>query len=330
MENKHKGTSFFWPTVLIGVGVILLLRNLEIIPSFSTAALLRLWPLILVVIGLDILFGRKASWIGGLIGVLAVGGVIAFLLLSPVVGVTTSSGTRTDVISEPVGETTSVKYYLETSSDPVEVASSMDSYHLINGTIIHSGTLNFDVSGTTNKVVRLSQTTTSDDWLQWNFVFAEQKWEIGLNPNIPSDVILDGGSGSIIMDLSEINLTSLRAAMGSGSSKFELPESDAAYSVEIESGSGSVAVNVPDETNIELTLDSGSGSVHIDVPEDSALRIEVLDSGSGSLNIPDGMEQIGGDADMETGAWQTPGFEDSTSKITIKIYGRGSGSVNIN
>lgn len=329
MEYKRKSTSFFWPIVLIGIGVILLLRNLEIIPTFNINMLLRLWPLILVVIGLDILFGHRASWVGGVIGILAVGGIIAFLMLSPSLGIKETGGTKTETISEPVDTATSAKYYFEFSSDPVELNSLADNYHLISGTITHSGTLNFDVSGTTDKVVHLSQTTSSDDWLQWNFVFAEQKWEIALNPDIPSDLIVDGGSGSVNMDLSGMNLTSLQAAMGSGSSVFDLPVSDTPYTAIIESGSGSVNMTLPAETDLELTLDSGSGSVNISVPASSGLRIEVLDSGSGSLNIPDGMEQIGGGADMETGAWQTEGFDSAASKITIKIFNRGSGSVNI-
>lgn len=330
MEYKRKGTSFFWPVILIGVGVILLLRNLEIIPAFNISMLLRLWPLILVVIGLDILFGRRASWVGGAIGLLAVGGIIAFLMFNPSLGITETSGTKTDTISEPLEGATSAKYYLEFSSDPVDLNTLADNYHLVTGTITHSGTLNFDVSGTTEKVVHLSQTTSSNDWLQWNFVFAEQNWEIALNPDIPSELIVDGGSGSVNMDLSGMKLTSLQAAMGSGSSQFDFPVSDTPYTAVIESGSGSVNMTLPAETDLELTLDSGSGSVNISVPAASGLRIEVMDSGSGSLNIPDGMEQIGGSADMETGAWQTAGFDTAPSKITIKIYSRGSGSVNIN
>lgn len=329
MEYKRKGSSFFWPVVLIGVGVILLLRNLEIIPVFNLSVLLRLWPLILVVIGLDILFGHRASWVGGVIGLLAVGGIIAFLMLSPSLGIKETGGTKTDTISEPIDAATSAKYYLEFSSDPVELNALADNYHLISGTITHRGTLNFNVSGTEEKVVHLSQTTTSDDWLQWNFVFAEQKWNIALNPDIPSELVVDGGSGSVNMDLSGMKLTSLQAAMGSGSSQFELPVSDTPYTALIESGSGSVNMTLPAETNLELTLDSGSGSVNISVPAASALRIEVMDSGSGSLNIPGGMEQIGGGVDMETGAWQTAGFDTAASKITIKIFNRGSGSVNI-
>jgi len=59
MIIEPKRTSLFWPVVLIGAGVILLLRNLGVLQNFDLQTLLRLWPLILVVIGLDLIFGRR-------------------------------------------------------------------------------------------------------------------------------------------------------------------------------------------------------------------------------------------------------------------------------
>lgn len=329
MQNQPKSHNYFWPIILIGAGVILLLRNLDLIPAFNIGLLFRLWPLILVVIGLDIIFGHKAPWVGGLLGLLAVGGIIAFLVLSPSIGVVSPAGTTTDVISEPVGEASSAKYYLELSSDPVEVNALANSNDLIHGTIVHSGTLNFDVSGTTEKVVRLSETHDSSEWLQWNFVFGEQKWDIGINPDVSTAMVVDGGSGSVDVDLNGIALTSLRASMGSGSSQFYLPSSEDAYTADIESGSGSVNISLPGKTDIVLSLDSGSGSVNVSVPAGSGLRIEVMDSGSGSMNIPPRMEQTGGTASSETGTWQTVGFNEAANKIIIKILNRGSGSINI-
>ncbi len=330
MNNPRKTFSFFWPIVLIGAGVILLLVNLEIIPSINLWQILRLWPLILVVIGLDIIFGRRAPWVGGVIGLVAVGGVIALLIFGPALGFTYTTNVKTETISTPVGEATSAVYYLETSSDAVDIKALSDSTNLIEGTITHDGTLNFDVSGTSEKVVRLSETTNPNFGLQLDLIFADRKWDIGLNPGVPSELVLDGGSGSVDVDLSGIVLTSLRAAMGSGSSDFILPISADEYSAVIESGSGSVKIDLPAETDVVLSLDSGSGSVNVNLPPASGVRIEIMDSGSGSMNIPPRMEQISGTSTSETGTWQTSGFEEAVNKITIKIVNRGSGSISIN
>lgn len=59
----------FWPILLMGGGVILLLVNLGVLSTNGWSQLWQLWPLLLVAIGVDILFGRK-SVLGALVGVL--------------------------------------------------------------------------------------------------------------------------------------------------------------------------------------------------------------------------------------------------------------------
>lgn len=83
MEERRKPRSFFWPLILIAVGVFLLLNNLKIIPG-DAWALWRLWPLVLVVGGLDGLYRREGFvgsmlWIGlGMIFLLGNFGYIDF------------------------------------------------------------------------------------------------------------------------------------------------------------------------------------------------------------------------------------------------------------
>jgi len=90
MENPRRYRSFFWPIVLIGVGAIWLLANLNIISVTSLNTLLNLWPLILIVIGLNLLFGHQTQWAGAIIGVLAIGAVIAFLVFGSALGISTT------------------------------------------------------------------------------------------------------------------------------------------------------------------------------------------------------------------------------------------------
>ncbi len=63
--TPRRGPDLFWPIILIGAGVIFLLANLGIIPSNPWPLIWNLWPVILIVIGLDILLGRR-SLLGGL------------------------------------------------------------------------------------------------------------------------------------------------------------------------------------------------------------------------------------------------------------------------
>ena len=331
MEERHPHHhSFFWPIILVGVGVIWLLRNLGIIPMFSLGSIIQFWPLLLIVLGLDILFSRRFPWIGSVVGLLAVAAVVAYLVTGPKLGLESGGAASTDTYSEPVGSTETVKYVFDTSSSPVDV-SALDANddNLILANITHRGTMRFDVTGSENKTVRMSESYQDTGWLYWDFSFDHLKWDIALNPDVPTEFEINGGSGSIDVDLRGIQLTDFSGDFGSGSSDIKLPETDDAYTADIESGSGSVTLDLPEETSLTMTLDTGSGSTSINVPSDAALRIEVMDDGSGSLSLPDGLRKSSDSSSFSIGAWQTDNYDDADVQILIKILGQGSGSISI-
>lgn len=82
-EELRRERSLFWPVLFVGTGVLWLLINLHYIYVESFPALYRLWPLILIFIGLDILAGRKSAVVSALLALLFVGGLAAILILGP-------------------------------------------------------------------------------------------------------------------------------------------------------------------------------------------------------------------------------------------------------
>jgi len=330
MNNESRKVSLFWPILLIGAGLVLLLRNLGVLQSFNINVLLRLWPLILVVIGLDLIFGRRYPWAGALIALLAVGGTIAFLYFAPNLGINPPSAVKTEVLTTPLEDTARAQYNLETSYEPVTIKALPASSDLFKATIVHHGQLNFDVAGAADKTIRLSETTNSENWFSFDLGLSGLKWDIGLNPTVPAVLNLDGGSGSLDINLTGLTLESMDASFGSGSSSITLPVSSTPYTVELDSGSGSVNMRLPDSTPLTLTLSSGSGSVSIRVPTGTALKVEVMDDGSGSFHLPGSLQLIKGSGSYENDTWQTAGFETAVNPVIIVIQDRGSGSISIN
>jgi hypothetical protein len=329
MENRPRYHSLFWPFILVGVGIVWLLSNLQIIPTVNLGMVFRFWPLLLVFLGLDILFGRRYPWAEALVGVLAIGGVVALLVASPALGIDTGPQTKTETFSAPLGQTTMASYTFETSSAPVEINTSTGSADLISAEITHRGTMKFDVTGTTTKSVKLSEISNPDNWFSWDLSPNKFKWDIQLAPHMATDLVLDGGSGSINMDLTDIMLKSLRAHLGSGSARITMPITVTPYTAEVESGSGSVNLEIPATTDVKLVIDSGSGSINVSVPSDSALRVEIMDTGSGSVNLRSGLEKISTGLELGVSAWRSPGYDKATHKVLIQIQNQGSGSITI-
>ena len=57
--NLRPRRGVFWPLLLIALGLIFLLQNFGFITGVSWLAVASLWPLLLVLIGLDIAFARR-------------------------------------------------------------------------------------------------------------------------------------------------------------------------------------------------------------------------------------------------------------------------------
>ncbi len=319
---SHRYRSLFWPIVLIGIGLVWLLSNLNFIQPVTIESLLRLWPILLIVVGLDMLIGRRSPWLGGMIGLIAVGAVVFILAFGPALGLTIAARTTTERITEPIGEAKAAQVSLWLADRPAVLRSLSDSNALLDATLTYEGVLNFDVSGTTYKEVSLSRSLQGST----SFV-ANGDWQIGLTPEIPLDVWIDGGSGSAELDLSQLDLQSFQMDVGSGMVRLSLPAVKQPYQAEIEGGSGSLELNLAQGAHIKLILDTGSGMVNVRVPRDAAVRVEVQDSGSGLVTLRAELERLNGTGDE--GVWQTPGYSLAEKQIEIVVTDLGSGNLDV-
>ena len=112
-KSNQPYRSFFWPLLLIGVGIVWLLANIGVIESFSLSFLLRLWPVVLIAIGLEIMFGRHSQILGGLIGLGVVAFVILLLVMAPNLDIDLGPELKTLNFSEPLDDASSARIDLD-------------------------------------------------------------------------------------------------------------------------------------------------------------------------------------------------------------------------
>ncbi|MCL0038665.1 DUF5668 domain-containing protein [Dehalococcoidia bacterium] len=62
-KSPRKHHISIWGIILVFVGVVLLLQNFNILPWGLWAMLWRFWPVILIIIGLNIVVGRHKPWL---------------------------------------------------------------------------------------------------------------------------------------------------------------------------------------------------------------------------------------------------------------------------
>jgi hypothetical protein len=64
-RNHHRGGNGVLSIILVGLGAIFLLRNFDLLPPDIWENIWNFWPLILIIWGIQLLFGK--SWFGNLL-----------------------------------------------------------------------------------------------------------------------------------------------------------------------------------------------------------------------------------------------------------------------
>ncbi len=307
-RKSHR--SFFWPIMLISLGILLLLSNLGIVAWSTWNLLWRFWPLILVAVGIDVLFGQRSAF-GAIISaflvlmlIAVVAGAVFFADQLPFLNRFSAESTwQTSQVQHDLDDSESANVFIDWTSPPGSLYALSDSESLIEGDLTYQGELIFDVDyrGDIADVNLDTRMVNS-----WGISFQgspRAKWEIGLTPEIPLDLSLDTGSGSCDFDLSELIIDDLY----------------------LDSGSGSIRIALPEDQSFHFELDSGSGSLNIDLPEDTGVRV-VIDSGSGSFNPGNDFDLVSGEKRGD-GVWESENYDSAKYTIEIEID-QGSGSIN--
>ena len=360
-EPHRRYRSVFWPTVLIGVGLVWLLANLQLLSEANLWMLLRLWPLALIAIGLDLLVGRRWPVLGALIGLGIVGLALVLMLFGPRFGLAAeeqpawfglpvirlgdSRNVQTSEFSESLGNAASARVDLNLHEGRSTVGALAGSGDLIRAKLTHLGQIIFEVRGDQQKMVVLDQ-SPGDEFARW-FTRSDLPWDIRLSPAIPLDLRIRGGSGAASLDAGGLSLSALEVTGGSGSTSLTLPGGDS-YRAHITAGSGSFRMDVPKDADLGLTanigsgsfvmnvsavaqmqaeLTAGSGSTMINLPDDMATRVEVRHRGSGSVSLASSLKRVSG-SDKDTGVWETPGYSDTGRHVELVLSG-GSGSITV-
>lgn len=337
--GRSRGRSLFGPVFLIGVGVIFLLDNLNLIAPVDWTVVWRYWPLLLIFIGLNILavqVRHPAGTILSLFVSLAAVGVLVYLLFfSP-----TTAATGTAAVSGraanlevqsfafPATGVESAGITIEASDFPTTIDPLTDSSNLIEGQATTYGDLKFDAA-LQNGEATIELGVDGDQWMRWldpatwTNVATQGEWEIGISPDVPGRLRFDQGNGSADLALRELTLAGLRLDGGNGRLSATLPNGD--YETRLDVGNGGVDLTLPTGGRPEVEVDGGNGSLNLYLPAGMEARVEFED-GDGGVSVDGRFSLVEGDRDE--GVYETAGYESAADRVLIRIDG-GNGSVRV-
>lgn len=260
--------SFFWPIVLIGIGVVALLFNTGWLDWDKVARLYQLWPVLLIALGVAILFrgrlsGRLMSLLGAvlvIVLVIAVGGAVAAIpraiggASGPVV--TSHYSVATDEVSAP---------HLDLSAGAAQIT-------------VHAGPTGSDLfratiqAPTDEKPEVGVETTTSTltvnlpgrSGFHWGNLNDHRTVDLMLNDQLPWVVRLSTGASQTTLDLSSAKVASVTVESGASTVKLTLPKPDATVPVNVSGGAMHLSVQRPAGVPIRVTASGGASSLDVD------------------------------------------------------------------
>lgn len=309
MNNGRRGIVL--PLLLIVVGAVWLLQTVGLLHAGVWWQLTQLWPVILIAIGLQIVFGATRT--GRFVVVAATVALVVGGLFMLGGGGSAESGAEAEnggiggttlPIDVPLDDAESASVALAPGIARLRVgAAPSGAEALIEGAVGHprgdrepevriereGSLLEATIAGREHEGVTFwpfGPRTTLD-------------WTLALSRDVPLRLDVDAGVGEVDLDLRDL---------------------DVAY-LDLDLGVGSATVDLPGRGVYDVDVDGGIGSIVITIPEGFAAQIGA-DVGIGDIDVPDGYMVFGDDR------WRTADFEGADARADITVDG-GIGSIRV-
>jgi hypothetical protein len=279
MVTVRRYRSFFWPAVLILIGVFALLVNSGVISTDRLSLLADLWPLVLIVIGLELLSrralpGQSGDVAGVLIVLLAAGGAVAYVALAANPGTTHSLDS-----SAAVGSLDHASVEIRAGSANVTIGGAKavaNSSDLYQAHITYSGPkpdVSFDRS---NGSLQISQSSSG-------FAFQSRRFtlDLQLNPNVQWKITTNEGASTATLNLGGVPVGSLDISTGASREDITLGTPSGVVPITINGGALTVHIHRPPGTGASAAVSGGAVSLDFDGRQHHAIGNVQDSAGSG-------------------------------------------------
>lgn len=290
MHQPPRRGGLVGPILLIGLGVLFLLDNLGVQTIDFWNLIFRLWPLLLIAVGIDLLVGRRSPW-GWLISLVLILAVFAGGYLLYTRAETTGVSVGGIQVAQPLEGAKEATVSLKPGVAFLNLAGSDDTTNLVLGTVaLYRGLeLGRDVTRVGDNLnLTLGTEGTAGVFVPLN-LGRSLRWDLTLTTEIPIRLELELGVGDSDIDLSGIQLTGL----------------------DIQMGVGQVTVVLPETGRFEAEVDGAVGSLTIIVPKGMETRVR-FDTGIASRQVPSSFKRSG-----ETFA--SPGYDGAENRVDLQV-----------
>lgn len=264
MNEPKRRPGLVGPVLLISLGILLLLNNLGVLTWGVWEVIWRLWPVLLIAAGIEIIFGRQSA-LGGLLAALviaaAIGGAVwLFLWQGPAVVAPTSWP-----ISVAADQVRRAEVEIKMGAGRLLLGPGSDPGYILQGqvqTISGADPLRpVRITGDKAKIeLRESSTGRLATRPPWDG--DRLTWNLQLSDRVPLELEVETGAGVAQLNLHGLQVAELEVKTGVGSTTLTLPR-HGPLRAEVEGGVGETVVIVPRGAPIRIRLETGLGSTAV-------------------------------------------------------------------
>jgi cell wall-active antibiotic response 4TMS protein YvqF/uncharacterized protein DUF2154 len=233
---QQRTPSIAFPLILISFGLLFLLGNMGGFRGVRWDDVLRLWPLLLVIGGVDILLRPRSFAVAAVVEIAIIAGAFIYLLSGASLVPATALTYNTDV---PRAGITDLGLTVNYGAGSITMSGGATSLVTVRSS-------QEDVSRTVNQngssatVVLSSGQDTVFGWSG-----GDRRWDIQLPSDVRTALTLNAGAGSFDLDLTGVKITRASINAGASNTTVKLPTPKGDVPIKITGGASSMDITVP-------------------------------------------------------------------------------------
>jgi hypothetical protein len=264
--------SVSFPLFLIGGGLYLLAWNLGLTAWSPWQVATTFWPLLLVGVGLDLLLGRVSGWIAiPLTAVLLAALAAAVLALTGhIAGNAWPGRLETTTVAVPADGATSARFELDLAGGRLNLGAGPSGVDdLVGGTAStfpgwHLVTSQVRTDGDLQVTLRSRRSHGSVAPMVVGGPFPRQRWDLRLRPGLPLSLDAEATAAEGRIDLTGLDVPRVRLELTAAEGDLIVPESGADTDADLQVTLGHLAVIVPDGVAARIRVERALASVRVD------------------------------------------------------------------
>jgi hypothetical protein len=259
----------FWGVALITAGAVALAIQAQLIPADSARQAWRLWPLLLIVVGLAIIasrtpFGAVATLLAGLVAGGLGGALVAGLPDGLSLG---CGGEPTESVTAEGSFTTDGEVELDFSCGELEVSTQAGTAWSV---VARHGADEEPQVTSDNDSLRVS----AEGGGMIGFTEGRQAWDVVLPTDATLTLSVDSNAASSRLDLENADLSTLAIDANAGDITLALPGAEV-RELSVDANAGSVSIEADVTTQLTGSIEMNAGSLELCAPDDLAIAITI-------------------------------------------------------